>query len=111
MLKFYESLCADVILDGYRVRETSQGTLAHTDTVQLGTTVILVCRASGIPYRVQTSYRWTCRHGPCNIGSQILKIAVISTSDGGDYACTVLADGKTSVNSSVFTFTAVEPSM
>ena len=93
-----------VLIDGY----THNTTLDYGDTVQLGTTVILVCRVTGIPYGVQTSYRWTCPHGICNIGSHILKIPLISTSDGGDYTCTVLADG---INkSAVFTFTAVPPS-
>ena len=92
---------AQSYIDGY----THNATLDSGDTVQLGTTVILVCTVTGIPYGVQTSYRWTCPHGTCNSGSHILKIPLISTSDGGDYTCTVLADG---INKSVvFTFTAV----
>ena len=94
-----------VLIDGY----THNTTLDSGDTVQLGTTVILVCSVTGIPYGVQTSYRWTCPHGICNIGSHILKIPLISTSDGGDYTCTVLADGINN-NSAVFTFTAKQPS-
>ena len=97
-----------VIIDGHRVKTNSQGTLDSCDTVQLGTTVILVCTVTGIPYGVQTSYRWTCPNGPCYVGSHILKIPLVSTSDGGDYTCTVLADG---INkSAVFTFTAALPS-
>ena len=93
-----------VLIDGY----THNTTLDYDDTVQLGTTVILVCTVTGISYGVQTSYRWTCPHGTCNIGSHILKIPLISTSDGGTYTCTVLADG---INkSAVFTVTAKQPS-
>ena len=93
-----------VCIDGY----THNTTLDSGETVQLGTTVILVCTVTGIPYGVQTSYRWTCPHGTCNIGSRILKIPLISTSDEGNYTCTVLADGIS--KSAVFTFTAVPPS-
>ena len=93
-----------VLIDGY----THNTTLDSGDTVQLGTTVILVCTVTGIPYGVQTSYRWTCPHGTCNIESHILKIPLISKSDGGDYTCTVLAGG---INkSAIFTFTAAPPS-
>ena len=70
-----------VCIDGY----THNTTLDSGDTVQLGTTVILVCTVTGIPYGVQTTYRWTCPHGTCDIGSHILKIPLISTSDEGNY--------------------------
>ena len=93
-----------VCIDGY----THNTTLDSGETVQLGTTVILVCTVTRIPYGVQTSYRWTCPHGTCNIGSHILKIPLISTSDEGNYTCTVLADGIS--KSAVFTFTVVPPS-
>ena len=66
----------------------------------MGKTVILVCRVSGIPYGVQTSYRWTCPNGRCNIGSHILKIPLISTSDGGHYTCSVMTNGTESLLSS-----------
>ena len=95
-----------IVIDGY----TPEGTLDSGDTVQLGTTVILVCRVTGIPYGVETCIFWTCPNlqGPCNVGKNILKIPLISTSDGGNYTCTVLADG---INkSAIFTFTAVPPS-
>ena len=94
-----------VHIDGY----THNTTLESGDTVQLGTTVILVCTVTGIPYGVQTNYRWTSTNETCNSGSHILKIPLISTSDGGNYTCTVLADGINN-NSAVFTFTAKQPS-
>ena len=88
-----------VHIDGY----TPEGTLDIGDTVQLGTTVILVCRVTGIPYGVQTSYRWVCPNGPCNIGkgrnprrihkSYTLVLNIISFDDEGEYECTVTAGG------------------
>ena len=103
--KFVEYATEPLVhIDGY----AHNTTLDSGDTVQLGTTAILVCRVTGIPYGVQNSYRWTCPHGTCNSGSHILKIPLISTSNGGDYTCTVLADG---INkSAVFTFTVEQPS-
>ena len=84
-----------VHIDGY----TPEGTLDIGDTVQLGTTVILVCTVTGIPYGVQTSYRWTCPNGPCSIGkgrnpnrktyNDTLVINVISSNDEGEYTCEV----------------------
>ena len=105
--KFVEYVADPLVhIDGY----THNTTLDSGDTVQLGTTVILVCTVTGIPYGVVNCIFWTCPNlqGPCNVGKNILKIPLISTSDGGDYTCTVLADG---INkSAVFTFTTVPPS-
>ena len=92
------NLKGGVIIDGY----TPEGALNYSDTVQLGKTVILVCRVSGIPYGVQTSYRWTCPNGTCNIGegrnpnrktyNDILIISILSATDGGEYTCEVTTD-------------------
>ena len=82
-----------MIIDGY----TPEGTLDSGDTVQLGTTVILVCRVTGIPYGVQTSYRWTCPKTSCNIGEgenpnikvvkNTLHLNPLEHSDTGWYTC------------------------
>ena len=87
-----------MIIDGY----TPEGALNYSDTVQLGKTVILVCRVSGIPYGVQTSYSWTCPNGTCNIGkgrnpnrktyNDTLIINILSATDGGEYTCEVTTD-------------------
>ena len=87
-----------MIIDGY----TPEGALNYSDTVQLGKTVILVCRVSGIPYGVQTSYRWTCPNGTCNIGggrnpnrktyNDTLIINILSATDDGEYTCEVTTD-------------------
>ena len=92
------NLKGGVIIDGY----TPEGALNYSDTVQLGKTVILVCRVSGIPYGVQTSYRWTCPNGTYNIGggrnpnrktyNDTLIINILSATDGGEYTCEVTTD-------------------
>ena len=95
-----------VVIDEYTVNST----LNSTATLPLGTTVILVCRLSGIPHGLQTNYHWTCPNEPCqqrgyagrkinnniiaiNITS-IIGIILTSTSDGGTYTCTVTAEGR-----------------
>ena len=88
----------NVVIDGYTVNST----INSTDTLPLGTTLILVCRISGIPHGLQTNYHWTCPNGPCQqtgydgrkINNNIIAINIISTSDGGTYICNVTAQGR-----------------
>ena len=87
----------NVVIDGYTVSST----INSTATLPLGTTIILVCRFSGIPHGLQTNYQWTCPNGPCQqtgyagrkINNNIISINIISTSDGGTYTCNVTAEG------------------
>ena len=87
-----------MVIDGYTVNST----LNSTATLPLGTTVILVCRISGIPHGLQTNYHWTCPNGPCQqtgyvgrkINNNIIAINITSTSDGGTYTCNVTAEGR-----------------
>ena len=91
-------LSAIVVIDGYTVNST----LNSPATLPLGTTVILVCRISGIPHGLQTNYHWTCPNGPCQqtgydgrkINNNIITINITSTSDGGTYICNVTAQGR-----------------
>ena len=86
-----------VVIDGYTVNST----LTSPATLPLGTTLILVCRLSGIPHGQQTNYTWTCPNTPCQqtgyagrkINNNIIAINTTSTSDGGTYTCTVTAGG------------------
>ena len=86
-----------VVIDGYTVNST----LNSPATLLLGTTLILVCRLSGIPHGQQTTYTWTCPNTPCQqtgyagrkINNNIIAINITSTSDGGTYTCTVTAGG------------------
>ena len=88
----------NVVIDGYTVSST----LNSPATLPLGTTVILVCRISGIPHGLQTNYHWTCPNGPCQqtgyagrkINNNIIAINITSTSDGGIYTCNVTAEGR-----------------
>ena len=88
----------NVVINGYTVNST----LNSPATLPLGTTVILVCRLSGIPHGIQTNYRWTCPDGSCQqtgyagrkIDNNIIAINITSTSDGGTYTCTVTAEGR-----------------
>ena len=87
-----------VVVDGYTVNKTFNSTA----TLPLGTTLILVCRSSGIPHGLQTNYNWTCPNEPCQqtgydgrkINNNIIAINITSTSDGGTYTCNVTAEGK-----------------
>ena len=62
---------------------------------------MLVCRVSGIPYGIQTNYKWTCPNEPCErpgylgrkITNNIIAINITSTRDGGTYTCNVTSDG------------------
>ena len=93
-----QSPTTNVVIDGYTVSSTFNSTA----TLQLGTTVILVCRISGIPHGLQTNYNWTCPNGPCQqtgyagrkINNNIIAINITSTSDGGTYTCKVTAQGR-----------------
>ena len=88
----------NVVIDGYTVSST----LNSTDTLPLGTTLILVCRFSGIQHGLQTYYNWTCPNEPCEqtgydgrkINNNIIAINITSTSDGGTYTCNVTAEGR-----------------
>ena len=88
----------NVVIDGYTVNST----INSPATLPLGTTVILVCRLSGIPHGLQTNYHWTCPNGPCQqkgyagrkINNNIIAINITSTSDGGTYTCTVTTEGR-----------------
>ena len=88
----------NVVIDGYTVNST----LNSPATLPLGTTVILVCRFSGIPHGLQTNYHWTCPNGPCQqtgyagrkINNNIIAINITSTRDGGTYTCNVTAEGR-----------------
>ena len=90
-------LTPKVVIDGYTVSST----LNSPATLSLGTTLILVCRLSGIPHGQQTNYTWTCPNTPCQqtgyagrkINNNIIAINTTSTSDGGTYTCTVTAGG------------------
>ena len=88
----------NVVIDGYTVNST----LNSPATLPLGTTLILICRISGIPHRPQTNYQWTCPNEPCQqtgyagrkINNNIIAINITSTSDGGTYTCNVTAQGR-----------------
>ena len=89
----------NVIIDGYT---NSRSILGYAATLPLGTTVVLVCRVSGIPHGVQTYYDWTYPNGPCQqtgyvgriINNSVLAINITSTRDGGEYVCHVTAEGR-----------------
>ena len=84
-----------VILDGY----TTTSTLDSTTTLQLGTTLILICRTGGIPHGTDLTYTWTCPNGPCDVGQgrntnrktyqDRLLVNILLTSDAGTYTCQV----------------------
>ena len=88
----------NVVIDGYTVNST----LNSTATLPLGTTLILVCRISGISHGIQTNYHWTCPNEPCQqtgydgrkINNNNIAINITSTSDGGTYTCKVTAEGR-----------------
>ena len=89
---------SNVVIDGYTVNST----LNSPVTLPLGTTLILVCRISGIPHGLQTNYYWTCPNEPCQkteyagrkINNNFIAINITSTSDGGTYTCNVTAEGR-----------------
>ena len=85
----------NVVIDGYTINST----LTSPATLPLGTSVLLVCRVSGIPHGLQsqTNYSWTCPNELCQqpgyagrkINNNIIAINVTSTSDEGTYTCNV----------------------
>ena len=79
-----------------------------TDTVEQGTTLVLVCRVVGVSSTTVLSYQWTCPGGYCDAGAvdpewaariQQGNILVVNVrthvSDTGDYSCAVV-DGTNS---------------
>ena len=87
-----------VIIDGYTVDAVKLSRVF----LPLDTTIILVCRVSGIPHGILINYHWTCPNGPCQqtgyagrqISNNILAINITSTRDGGTYTCKVTAEGR-----------------
>ena len=87
-----------VVIDGY----THDSTFTSGDSVPLGTHIILVCHAVGLPYGTLLSYTWTCTNEPCEVegyygrkvyNEHILAVNTTSTRDGGTYTCQVMATG------------------
>ena len=98
MIGYFQLDSPVVIIDGYTINTVRNSPA----TLPLGTTIILVCRVSGIPHGLQTNYHWTCPNGPCQqtgyvgrqISNNILAINITSTRDGGNYICRVTAEGR-----------------
>ena len=96
------------MIDGYTINTT----VTSPATLQLGTTIILVCRVSGIPYGIQISYQWIFSNGPCEItgydgrkiNNSIIAINITSTSDGGTYTCNVNTEEMNRTASEQLTF-------
>ena len=77
----------------------------NTDTVEQGTTLVLVCRVVGVPSTTVLSYQWTCPGGSCDAGAvdpewaariqrgNILVVNVRNDNDNGDYTCTITGNG------------------
>ena len=73
----------------------------NTSEVEQGTTVVLVCRVSGIPYGTELIYNWTCADGyscgktnESNSGSRrqynnTVVVDIVKYWDNGDYQCNV----------------------
>ena len=89
-----------VLINGY----THNSILTSGDSVPLGTQIILVCRAVGLPYGTPLNYTWTwtCPNGPCEVegyygrkvyNEHILAVNTTSKSDGGIYTCQVAVTG------------------
>ena len=85
-----------IVIDSYTHNFTSGC------SVPLGTQLILVCQAVGLPYGTPLHYTWTCPNGPCEVegdygrkiyNEHILSVNTTSTSDGGTYTCQVTATG------------------
>jgi hypothetical protein len=84
----------EVVIDGY----TFDSVHPSPATLELGATLVLVCRVSGIPQHFPIAYQWTCPNGPCIsnsyqgrsiTGGNILKVNITSTNDSGIYTCGV----------------------
>ena len=103
---------AVVVIDAY----------PNTGTVKWGTTVVLVCRAVGVPSTTVLSYQWTCPGGSCDAGAvdpewaakvqqdNILVVNVRNGNDGGNYTCTVIEGGSTTQQVGVAIYTLSVPS-
>ena len=67
--------------------------------IELGESVVLVCRVAGIASSIPVSYEWSCPNKGCNIGAgqypnrqangNTLVINVLSVEDAGSYECAV----------------------
>ena len=85
---------ATVVVDAY----------PNTAMVEEGTTLILVCRAVGVPSTTVLSYQWTCPGDYCDAGAvdlewaariqqdNILVVNVHNGTDNGTYTCSVDGD-------------------
>ena len=88
-----------MLIDGYTVNRSFE----CQANLPLGTTIVLVCRVSGIPPNVTRNYTWTCPNEPCiqsgyegrMIGDNlnVLAINITSMLDNGTYICNVTAEG------------------
>ena len=88
----------------------------NTDTVEQGTTLVLMCRVVGVPSTTVLSYQWTCPGGSCDAGAvdpewaakvqqgNILVVNVRNGNDAGVYTCTVM-DGNTPLVSGTHSIT------
>ena len=77
----------------------------NTAMVEIGTTLVLVCRVVGVPSTTVLSYQWTCPGG-CDAGAvdpewaariqqgNILVVNVRNANDNGAYTCTLLGGGE-----------------
>ena len=89
----------------------------NTGTVKWGSTVVLVCRAVGVPSTTVLSYQWTCPGGSCDAGAvdpewaakvqlgNILVVNVHNGNDTGNYTCTVIEEDSTTRQVGVDVFT------
>ena len=69
--------------------------------MELGATLVLVCRVVGLPSTTVLSYQWTCPGGSCDAGAvdpewaakvqqdNILVVNVRRHDDGGSYNCII----------------------
>jgi hypothetical protein len=82
-----------VVIDSY------SNTPSLTMPIELGESVVLVCRVAGIASSIPVSYEWSCPNKGCNIGAgqypnrqangNTLVINVLSVEDAGSYECAV----------------------
>ena len=99
-----------LLIDGY----TPVSVVDSPATLPLGSTLVLVARAVGLPHGTHYNYTWTYPNGSCNIGQgdnpnrrtyhDRLLINILSPQDGGDYTCQVEGGGD-QVTTSTFTLT------
>ena len=99
MMSFFTPGPPTVLIDGYTVNKIFESQA----NLPLGTTLVLVCRVSGIPPNIKRNYIWTCPNEPCfqqgyegrMIGDKlnVLAINITSIRDNGTYTCNVTAEG------------------